>query len=312
MPYSKKTFMQRWLYAIKPASWPKLLVPMTLGQVLGIVAAGAIDLLAIGFGVLFTICLGTFIVLINDWGDQKVDRIKRELFPDDCSAKTIIDGIFTARKVLLAGVGAGVAALMLGWLGQIFWERELLLLATGACLLTFVAYTLPPLRLNYRGGGEFLEMAGVGLLLPWWNAYVQSGETWSGPWALLAGFTGFSLASALASGLSDEVSDRLGGKRTFTTLAGNQAVRRVIEGVMLGAVALWAIVPCIIDTVPWWTVAPAIVVVLTYWRAVTRISYLATTNAFAPQKRYKLYLHKAIWYGGLVLSAALLSSVWIA
>ena len=42
-------------------------------------------------------------------------------------------------------------------------------------MFVFVAYTLPPLRLNYRGGGELLEMLGVGLALPLYNVYLQAG-----------------------------------------------------------------------------------------------------------------------------------------
>jgi 4-hydroxybenzoate polyprenyltransferase len=305
------TTTERWLHAIKPSSWPKLLVPMTFGQTLGIVATGELELAAVGLGALFTVCIGLFIVLLNDWGDQKVDRIKREMFPEGCSPKTIPDGVLTARQVFTVGAAAGLVALLIGWLGQAYGEREHLLVASAACLLTFVAYSLPPLKLNYRGGGELLEMAGVGLLLPWWHAYLQSGEVWFTAWVLVVGFCAFSLASALASGLSDEVSDRAGGKRTFTTMLGNAAVRRGVEGAMLVGCILWLLAPRQSDFVPWWTVAPALVVVLTYTWQARRIGSEATTNAFAAQKRYKLYLHQAIWYGTMALSAMLLLALWL-
>lgn len=300
-----ETLTERWLYAIKPASWPKLLVPMTLGQAIGIHARASFDLFALLIGLLFTLALGLFIVLLNDWGDQKVDALKRKLFPDGCSPKTIPDGILSARALFMAGLFSGSLALLIALYAQTNWELPLLGLGAAACLLTFVAYSLPPLRLNYRGGGEFLEMLGVGALLPWWNAYLQSGEIFPPTLLLVSGFVALSLASALASGLSDEVSDRKGGKRTFTTTYGNAAVRQAVTFCLYGALLTWLVIPIILDPIPFWSTFPALLVLLFYTVKLDRLSPKATTNAFRAQGHYKLCLHKAIWYGALAIAFVL-------
>ena len=54
----------RWLYALKPASWPKLLVPALLGQVLGASGGRGLDLRALGWGLSFTVLGLGFIVLL--------------------------------------------------------------------------------------------------------------------------------------------------------------------------------------------------------------------------------------------------------
>jgi 1,4-dihydroxy-2-naphthoate octaprenyltransferase/chlorophyll synthase len=299
------TLEQRWRYAIKPASWPKLLVPMVLGQAVGSYAAGSVSFAAVFFGVLFTVLDGLFIVLLNDWSDQDVDRIKREMFPDGCSPKTIPDGILSARTVLIAGLAAGIVAVLVGFGFGTLLERTWLGLAALISLSIFVAYSLPPLKLNYRGGGEMLEAAGVGFALPWINAYAQSGEVWAPGYGLFAGFVALSMASALASGLSDEESDVKGGKTTFVTMFGNARARRSGELLVPIALGLWFIV-ALVGAVPIWVAAVAAITAGFHFLRVRAASDHAVTNAFEAQKLYKLHLHNAIWQGGLLLAAGLL------
>ncbi|MCA9583105.1 MAG: prenyltransferase, partial [Myxococcales bacterium] len=205
--------LSRWVFALKPQSWPKLLVPAALGQALGVAHTERWSWPPLIVGVLFTVFGGAFIVLANDWADQEVDRLKRDMFPAAGSPKTIPDGVLGERSVakgaaVAAGFAASVAVLGALWLSV----ASLAWLGLGG-IAVFAAYSLPPLRLNYRGGGEFLEAFGVGVVLPLFNAVAQGGSpaNWAAAMAL-PGFSCLALASALASGLSDEESDRAGGK----------------------------------------------------------------------------------------------------
>ncbi|WP_437834136.1 UbiA family prenyltransferase [Sorangium sp. So ce1153] len=300
----------RWRYALKPASWPKVLVPALCGQAVGAAAAGRVGAGALAFGALWMVADVAFVVLLNDWGDREVDALKRRMFPDGCSPKTIPDGILPAHALLLAGLGAGAAALLVAWVAAVALARPLLLPLGALGLLVFGAYTLPPLRLNYRGGGELLEMAGVGGVLPVLHAYAQCGA-WAPAWlaALLPGLLLLALSSALASGLSDEQSDRAGGKRTVATLLGNAATRRATEALLgLGAL-LWPAASLLADGAPpLWSVAPATAVALHFRARLVRKSPEAVTNAFAAQGAYKRELHRAIWWGTAALSAAVLAA----
>lgn len=308
------TTLQRWLYAIKPASWPKLLVPMVFGQALGIAVTGHISMLALLLGFLFTLCDGLFIVLLNDWGDEHVDRIKRELFPNGCSPKTIPDGVLPSHQVLIAGLLAGLGALVIGAIATVSLGLTYGLLGAGICLAIFVAYSLPPFELNYRGGGELLEMLGVGVALPLFNAYLQSGTLWDPRYELLVGYALLSMASALASGLSDEVSDHQGGKRTFTTMFGNRRVRKAVEVTLgLGGFAWWIARWRHGAVIPWVAVAGANAAVVYYQWQLLEMTHRARTNAWDALGLYKLHLHRGIWYAGLVMaSGLLLHALWIA
>ncbi len=286
----------RWRYALKPASWPKVFVPAVFGQVVGALVAGRLSGPALLWGVLWTAADIAFIVWLNDWGDREVDALKRRMFPRGCSPKTIPDGLLSARAVLGAGLGAGALALGLAAVGGAGLGRPALLPLAALSLGIFVAYTLPPLRLNYRGGGELLEMVGVGGVLPALHVYAQCGEgTPAFFLRWLPGLLALSLASALASGLSDEESDRAGGKRTFTTAWGNTRARRVTEGLVgLGAL-LWGGAGGVL----------AVPVVLFFGGRMLRRSAGAVTNAFAEQGAYKQELHRAIWWGTAALAASL-------
>jgi 1,4-dihydroxy-2-naphthoate octaprenyltransferase len=296
----------RWLLALKPASWPKLLVPAGLGQAIGIAVTGKVDAGGLVVGILFTVFVLVAVVLLNDYGDQEVDALKRRLFPEASGWKTIPDDVLDAKSVLWAGLGAVVAAFGVALAAQLFLPRPGLVTATAACLLLFWAYTFAPLRLNYRGGGEVLEMLGVGFALPWWNAYAQSGVSSPGGLVVLPAFALLCLASALASGLADEPSDRLGGKRTFTTMFGAFAVRQATEGLVLGAMIVWAILPLLAPTwaSPWMVLAPLCVMAFEY-RALRKAGGSSEVETYEGTRRYKTILHHTIWRGTAVLAIAI-------
>ncbi len=294
---------RRWLYALKPASWPKLLVAAVLGQGIGIASVGRIDPVGLLLGFAFTVLHLSFVVLINDWGDQDVDAIKRRLYPHGCSPKTIPDDVLDASSVLVGGAGAGVLAIAVAGLAEHVLGRPGLTMAAAGCLLLLVLYTLPPVRLNYRGGGEVLEMLGVGFFLPWLNAYVQSGQTMPSGLVVLPSFTLMALASALASGLADEESDRLGGKRTFTTLFGPVAVRQAAEGLVVGAMIVWAALPWLAPYYAQiWMVLPVVVVMVADYRELLTDGRRAGDAMY---RHYKSLLHQCIWRGGVMMAAML-------
>lgn len=293
----------RWWYALKPASWPKLLVPAALGQALAVASTGTVSLAGLALGALFTLLDLIFIVLLNDWGDREVDAIKRRMFPDGCSPKTIPDGILPASWLLVGGVGAGVLAWLVAIAGSYLLGLPVLAFLGLGALLVFVAYSFPPLALNYRGGGEILEMVGVGLVLPWINALFQSGQLLLPAPTVLVSFTLLSLASAIASGLSDEESDRAGGKHTFTTTFGNPAMRRAVEALtLLGAMGFGLAAATDRGLIPAWGAAAAILVMGGNFFSLRGVSDTAVTNAFRAQGTYKRSLHRAIWGGTTVLA----------
>lgn len=300
---ASRPWLERWLYALKPASWPKLGVAAVLGQAIGIAATGTVSVPGLLVGAAFTAFDLCFVVLVNDWGDREVDSLKRRLLPESCSPKTIPDRILDARSVAMAGLGAAAAAMGVAILGQELLGRPGLAWGALFCLGLFAAYTLPPLRLNYRGGGEVLEMLGVGFALPWFHAYVQSGTARPEGLVLLPAFALMCLASALASGLSDVDTDKLGGKRTFATAFGAAPVRQAADGLVLGGILVWAALPRLAPHyVTLWMVVPSVVVMVIDYRALRRAGLSAQVDTAYGTSVYKRRLHECIWRGAVSMA----------
>jgi len=307
-------WQRRWLYALKVPSWPKLLAPILLGQAIGAVSTGpwnpAASLLGLGFGVLLTCA----IVLLNDYGDREVDALKRHLNPAGCSPKTIPDGVLGAQSVLLGGLAASALTLALAAFCETWLGRPGFFIAAALSLGIFFAYSFPPIRANYRGGGEFLEMIGVGVVLPWLSAYLQGGDpTPALAGVLIPGFALLALASAVTSGLADEVSDRLGGKSTFASRRGNAACRLLGENLLAAGTILWAFssraAPQLLSP---WVLLPALIALIAHWRVLIELSAGATTDNFAGIRAYKQRLNHAISQSAALLAIGLVLWAWLA
>lgn len=305
---------RRWWHAVKPASWPKVLAPALLGQVLGVMASGTFSWGGAVVGLSFAVCATIYVVLLNDWFDVEIDALKRRMFPEAGSPKTIPDGILPAESVLLAGAGFGVVALSLALCGELFLPgREGLTLLAGSALALLPVYSARPLRLNYRGVGELIEAVGVGLLIPWWSALAQGGPMTS-PWYawVLPGTFLLALASAAASGLSDEESDRRGGKRTLTTRFGNFVARQTAEYAAFAGLVAWMIAVRLSGgEFPLIPVQLAFLAAALPWRRLMRESPHALTNCFKAQSRYKSALHRLIWGSTLTLAVSLAALRWM-
>ncbi len=304
MPRSWSLRVTLW-FALKPASWPKIAVPALLGTAVGARAAGGLDPVAAIFAWAYTAFLLAGIVLLNDWADEDVDRLKRRMFPEAGAPKTIPDGILHRVTVFRLGTGAMLAAAgTCVWLSGLAGRPAPLLLGLLGIGL-FAAYSLPPVRLNGRGGGELLEALGVGLSLPVFHALLQAPDLAARHLVVFAPYTLLSLASAVASGLADERSDRRGGKTTVATVFGNAAARRTTEVAWaLGTVA-YGVVPLLAgDLVGPVGAGAAAVASLVFGRRMLADSAAATREAWPALRAYKAHLHRAIWASGIVYALA--------
>lgn len=291
------------LYALKPASWSKLAVPGLLGTAVGVASAGRIDLSAAAFGWAYTALLLVGIVLLNDWADVDVDALKRRMFPEAGSPKTIPDGILSRQTVFRLGAGGllgafGTCVWLAGWYG-----RTEILAVGGLGIGLFVAYSLPPVRINAHGGGEVLEALGVGIVLPTYHALLQHEGLALEHLLPFVPYAMLSMASAIASGLADERSDRRGGKVTVVTTWGNRRARRATEAAWIaGTLAYGLLPPLVPELVTPWAAFAAGGTSLFFGRTMLAWSDAATPEAWGPLRRYKGALHRAIWGSGAVLA----------
>jgi 1,4-dihydroxy-2-naphthoate octaprenyltransferase len=130
------------------------------------------------------------------------------------------------------------ASMGMGFLLAYLYGRTLapLIILAGIALLWM--YSFPPVKLSYRGGGEFLQMLGVGVVLPIVGFYAQSGTIMDFPMEAFAVILPTQLACAMGTSIPDYQSDKASNKRTSTVLLGVFKVRTAI--IVLNLVSIGA------------------------------------------------------------------------
>lgn len=219
-----------WIRASRLPSQSYIALPLLLGQLTAWRATGewswGIFALVQAFGIFDQL----YIVYANDYADQDTDQLNETNTIFSGGSRVLVDGEISPESLLRAAalmavlaVGTGIA-LLIGW-GRVL---SVPLMVTGILLLW--AYSYGPLRMSYRGGGEILQMLGVGLILPLIGFEAQAGTLVGFPWEMLAFLLPMNLATGLCTALPDEPSDRASQKRTFAVVAGGATARGVIVG----------------------------------------------------------------------------------
>lgn len=214
-----------WLQASRPLAQGLVVPPLLFGQALAWARHGTFDWTMFawvhGFGVLDQL----FILWVNDLTDVETDRLNRTPTRFSGGSRVLVDGKLDARSlrngalVVLALIIACAATL------AVRYVRPLVPSLVAAGVLLVWAYSLPPLRLAYRGGGEWLQALGVGVVLPLFAYYLQAGALEAFPWPVLGGALLVALGGNVTTSLPDHDSDRESHKHTWTVRRGPRAAR---------------------------------------------------------------------------------------
>ncbi len=225
--------LRRWLQAARPAAQINLALPLVLGQLLAYKLNGAFSFAIALPLAYYSFAMHLYIVFWNDWADHQADRLNQYPTIFSGGSRVLPDGLLTPRDLFIAGAIAVFLVLSLGVVFTLKLDRPWTLLLFGAGTLLLWAYSIPPLRLNYRGGGEILQGVGVGLLLPHIAYYAQNNtftdSTYLLPYCL------HQVAAAIAFNLPDTDADKAAGKRTLATLIGRKHAAEIT--VVLGVIS---------------------------------------------------------------------------
>lgn len=252
--------LRAWLQASRLPSQSYLFLPLLLGQVLAWRLSGQWDWTLFLLLHLFGLFDQLYIVYANDVADEDTDRDNRTATRYSGGSRVLVEGQLS-RQALLRGALwmaalAALTALAISLRSGQIWP--LLLAGLGLALLW--AYSFPPLRLSYRGGGEALQMLGLGMVLPLLAYSAQAGGLEDFPWMLLAALLPLNLAAAIATSLPDQPSDARAGKRTLAVAYGLGPTKRFMLVLAAAALLLHAgfvhealLSSAVLgSSVPWW------------------------------------------------------------
>ncbi len=179
---------------------------------------------------LYGLFLQLYIVYANDYADAPSDGANTTYTPFSGGSRVIPQGKLSLGALRNAALLMAAANLLLG-LGLFFWARRPLALPLIlVSLLLLWMYSFPPFKLSYRGGGELLQVLGVGVVLPLMGYSMQAGD-WGGfPWTWMLFLLPMNIAAAFTTTIPDTPSDKTSGKKTVSVLLGAGVVQKLVVG----------------------------------------------------------------------------------
>lgn len=231
----KRGTIRSWLQASRPPAIVNLIFPLLLGQALAFENTGRWSWAVFVALALYAWFDQLYIVFWNDYADAGADRHNRDFNIFSGGSRVLPEGRLDARDLLRAGWAALGLVMVVGIYLTLTFHRVLTLPLMIAGLALLWAYSMPPLRLNYRGGGELLQATGCALLLPLLGYYAQTGTLAGFPGIVLLPFFSYHLISAVATTIPDVAADRQAGKHTLAVRLGIRSAAR--WSIALGLVA---------------------------------------------------------------------------
>jgi 1,4-dihydroxy-2-naphthoate octaprenyltransferase len=235
--------LRSWLQASRLASQSYIALPILLGQALFVAAGGDLDLGVLVLAQLFGLFDQLYIVWANDYADREADLLNGTPTIFSGGSRVLVEGKLAPSSLLGAAIAAAAALVVVTLVVAIGWQRWALVPLAPAAIALLWLYSYAPARLSYRGGGELLQMLGVGLVLPLYGWLAQGGTLAAFPWPVLAVLLPANLACAFATTLPDEPSDRESDKRTMAVKLGGATTSLVITVLLLAATAALAFTP---------------------------------------------------------------------
>ncbi len=232
--------LRAWIQASRLPSQSYIAFPLLLGQILAWHLTGHWDwwifFLVQAFGVFDQL----YIVYANDFADQETDRLNNTVTPFSGGSRVLVEEALSPATLARAAVTMAILAVATTVLIAFFWQRYLVIALGLFGIALLWAYSYRPIRLSYRGGGEFLQTTGVAIVLPLLAYYAQAGTFAAFPWILLATLIPLNLANAISTALPDIPSDRRSSKSTIPVLLGLVPAQGLIIALHLVGLALFA------------------------------------------------------------------------
>lgn len=166
-----------------------------------------------------------YIVYANDFADQETDKNNKTFTIFSGGSRVLADGKLTPTLIRNSAVLMAFLCTVGSTFTAIVVQQYILIFFNFLALFLLYAYSYPPIRLSYRGGGEFLQMLGVGLILPLYGFIAQGGIGANFPWSFLFLLLPMNLSCAIATSLPDLPSDDSSEKKTIAVRIGSRLAK---------------------------------------------------------------------------------------
>ena len=288
-----------WIRAMRAPFFQAVIVPSLLGTAIVWYRTGVFYWQYFLLATLAVVFINAGTNLTNDYFDHqsRSDDINREATPFSGGSRVIQENLISPAKIYRASlIFFGLAALIGLYLTFV---RGLVVLVIGILgVLSGYFYTASPIRIGYRGWGEFVAGLNCGPLVVVGAYYVQA-QTLSLEALFISIPVGLLIAAVLyINEFPDHVCDKVAGKNTLIVTMGRERAREGFYSLLLGAY-LFIILGAILRIVPW-TVIVSLLTFPLAWKAMKIAhSNYANTQELIPAMSSTVTIHLSV---GLLLS----------
>ncbi|MDZ4725715.1 MAG: prenyltransferase [Leptospira sp.] len=217
-----------WLQAARIPSQSYIFIPLLLGQTISYVQNNEWNwtyfILIHAFGLFMQL----YIIFANDYADFETDLKNKTATIFSGGSRVLVQGKIKKSTLLKAAKVMALLSFIVSIFLSFYHFNYLIVVLCLTGLLLLNQYSYPPLKLSYRGGGELLQMLGVGLVLPIFGYLGQFGEMKNFPIEIFAFLLPINLSCAIATSLPDEPSDNESHKRTIVVVYGSNCAKIII------------------------------------------------------------------------------------
>ncbi|MFH1369861.1 MAG: 1,4-dihydroxy-2-naphthoate octaprenyltransferase [Planctomycetota bacterium] len=177
-PDSKRSKLIILFLASRPKFLTASVAPVLVGSTLGFAVAGTFDWPLFLLALFATMALHCGANIANDYFDHLSgnDRANKNVTPFSGGRRFIQQGILSPKATLLASLFCLTIGAMLGIIILLITRSGFILVLGLAGLLGGFFYTAPPVKLGYRGIGEFIIAFLFGIFPVYGSYYLQAGS----------------------------------------------------------------------------------------------------------------------------------------
>ncbi len=217
--------VMNWLKAIRLQFYPMSFIAYTMGAYAAESAGYGFDPLIFWLGYAWLFLLEVATVLSNDYFDFASDRQNRFFSPFTGGSRVLVESLLDFRQVrtgivLVLGLSFGVLFALLS-LAKISFANTIVV--CGGLFVLALGYTVPPVKLSYRGLGEITVGITHSFAVIICGYMFQGGapSDYSSLWLGLPLFLAV-LPSIILAGVPDYEADKAVGKRTLAVRFGKK------------------------------------------------------------------------------------------
>lgn len=219
-----------WLRAIRLQFYPMTFIAYTLGAFAAKSSGYSIDRSIFWLGYLWLFLVEVTTVLANDYFDYSSDRINRYFSPFTGGSRVLVDNLLSRREIK-TGIFTFLTASFIA-LGMLLprvagsLDQAIPVCAIGALLA--LGYTIPPMKLVYRGLGELTVCITHSFAVIVCGFIFQGGKLENSfPWALSLPLFFAIMPSIILAGIPDFEADRTVSKKTIAVMIGKKNAARL-------------------------------------------------------------------------------------